>query len=446
MMQSLKKEVNVAIIILVALALPILTQDELPTNNIIKRPDAIVIKGDLLKKFHGYPIDNFGLFRYYSERWEPIPFQIDERDSQGLLALPQGTKPTFDEQSDKIFDENDEVVLMCNDLGDRVEQNLWLKESFLGAEIEVEDPLTGDKGWAYCFLFQNPPPLSHRDYINIQLKEESWCIEAFNYTIGFQPARIYFTQLILNNNEEEGERTNILDRTKFRSSVRLKWWLFYFLALKSFKKNEENVDMRIASYKDGAVRLILRGKPKVKLIMNWELPSEELDSFYYYNQIKVASLISSPVNLSSYCMSASFRAGFDFNRNSMGMYFYNCNNSEPNLIDGKMDNGELHLDLSHQNWMVLTGPQGTIINRVVLGPSLEMLRNKLYYMDNANLPDLPEGEKGQYPQIGYSFSLLPIKEGKHKIFTYLYFPSHFEPGEEVRYLNILDHPLKIAVR
>ncbi len=444
-MGTIKRSCYSIFIFLIFLSIPLFSQKNLPIKCTIKRPEAIVIQGNLLKKFIDYPIENIRLYRYYSEKWEAIPFQIDERDSRGLLVLPQGSNPTIDDESKDIFDANDEVIIMSNDLGDKVAETQLLEGHLIFAEIEVEDHLTGDKGWVYCYLFKHPEATSSKDYIEFQTEEDILNVNTLNYSISFHKGKIYYIKLALKNNRERKEN-NIIDRTKFRSSVRLKWWLFYFMALKSFSKNEDNVEMNIRAYKDGAVRLILRGKPKLKLIMSWELPSEELDSIYYNNQIKVTSLISSPVNIGSYCMSASFMAGFDFNSNAKGMSFYNNNNLVPTIIDGMMDNQEQHLDLGHQNWMVLTGPQGTMINRVVLGPTLNMLRNKLYYLDNATAEDSPEGEIGQFPQIGYLYSILPIKTGKHQIFTYLYFPSHFEVGQEEMYLSILDHPLKISVK
>lgn len=434
-----------ALIFLIFLSLPLFSQEEPTINSTIERAEAIIIEGSLLKKFFDYPVDNIRMYRYHLDKWEAIPFQIDERDSCGLLVLSQGANPTIDDEAKEIFDANDEIVFMSNDLGNKADKTQLLKKSLIAEEIEVEDPLTGDKGWVYCYLFQYPQQQSSKDYIEFQPEEDMVHINTDNYSLSFQKGKIYYTKLALKNNEDN-EEVDILDRTKFRSSVRLKWWLFYFLSLKSFSKDEDNVEMTISAYKDGPVRLILRGKPKVKLIMNWELPSEELDSIYYSNQIKITSLISSPVNVGAYCMSASFMAGFDFSSNAKGMHFYNNNNLVPTLIDGMMDNQEQHLDLGHQNWMVLTGPQGTIINRVVLGPTLDMLRNKLYYMDSIKSEAPPEAERGQCPQIGYLYSILPIETGKHQIFTYLFFPSHFEVGQESIYFNSLDYPLKISVK
>jgi hypothetical protein len=444
-MNTIKRSCYSILIFLIFLSVPLFSQENMPIKCTIKKPEAIVIQGNLLKKFIDYPIENIRLYRYDAEKWEAIPFQIDERDSRGLLVLTQGSNPTVDDESKDIFDINDEIVLMSNDLGDKAAETQLLEGHLIFEEIELEDHLTGDKGWVYCYLFKHPEATSSKDYIDFQTEEDVLNINTHYYSISFHSGKIYYTKLALKNNENN-EEVDILDRTKFRSSVRLKWWLFYFLALKSFSKNEDNVEMNIKAYKDGPVRLILRGKPKVKLIMSWELPSEELDSIYYNNQIKVTSLISSPINIGSYCMSASFMAGFDFNSNAKGMRFYNNNNLIPTIIDGMMDNQEQHLDLGHQNWMVLTGTQGTIINRVVLGPTLNMLRNRLYYLDNATAEDSPEGEIGQYPQIGYLYSILPIKAGKHQIFTYLYFPSHFEVGQEKMYFDILDQPLKISVK
>ncbi len=71
---------------------------------------------------------------------EPIPFQIDERDRNEQLALPNGPVPSQDE-SPGVFDDNDLLVFAARDLGERA-------TTADAAEVEVADPLTGEKGWA----------------------------------------------------------------------------------------------------------------------------------------------------------------------------------------------------------------------------------------------------------------------------------------------------------
>ena len=80
------------------------------------------------------PKDQIFVFKYsqLSESWQEIPFQIDDIDSLG----------DYFEESDKILDENDEIVFMVRDMGDKATYFQWLddidSQNYQRYEIEFQ--------------------------------------------------------------------------------------------------------------------------------------------------------------------------------------------------------------------------------------------------------------------------------------------------------------------
>ncbi|UCE38804.1 MAG: hypothetical protein JSW00_06155, partial [Thermoplasmata archaeon] len=76
--------------------------------------------------------------------WKQIPYQVDERNPiTGSWAV---------NNANSVLDDNDEIVFMSQDTGDRASSNEWV----IGCdapryEVEVTDPDSGQKGWAYIY-------------------------------------------------------------------------------------------------------------------------------------------------------------------------------------------------------------------------------------------------------------------------------------------------------
>ncbi len=118
----------------------------------------------------------------------------------------------------------------------------------------------------------------------------------------------------------------------------------------------------------------------------------------------------------------------------------------PVTLDGAMSEKEMEMRDEFIDYYVITGPQGTLISRNVFSPGTLLAEgNNIYIMDEPDKPSPPESESGR-AFVGYRFNVLQIKQGRIDFDLYLYFPPHYKRGDEVAYLNIVDHPLKIMVK
>ena len=154
-----------------------------------------------------------------------------------------------------------------------------------------------------------------------------------------------------------------------------------------------------------------------------------------------------PFRLSTIITSMQIFAATEFCRNAVGMEFFSNSVGQGLLIDGILSPQEkaVRQDINEE-WQLVTGAQGTWMNRIVIGPGLEKVRRSLLYMDNVEHMDPPEEEPGIIGKVGLALGNLEnLKGGSYTFRSYIHFPEHFQKGGEKRILNMLDYPLQVKV-
>ncbi|MFP4446365.1 MAG: hypothetical protein ACLFPD_08980 [Desulfosudaceae bacterium] len=96
----------------------------------------------------GRPIAGYGLFTVKDVEVAPIPFQIDRRDTDGNFVLTAGKEAAC--ADDPQLDDNDELVFMAMDTGDRLADEKQLPGKNVDCfELQVTDPGTQEMNRAY---------------------------------------------------------------------------------------------------------------------------------------------------------------------------------------------------------------------------------------------------------------------------------------------------------
>src|SRR5690606_25276112 len=80
---------------------------------------AVIVPGERLEAALGAPIERLRLYALRGEELRPIPFQVDERTSQGGFAFDGGEERRSD-TDDAHLDANDELVFMARHVGGRL--------------------------------------------------------------------------------------------------------------------------------------------------------------------------------------------------------------------------------------------------------------------------------------------------------------------------------------
>jgi len=400
--------------------------------------DPVIIEGkDFPERILGLPIENYGLFAYLDGKFSPIPFQIDERKN-GDYVFPLGPKADEDIDDGK-FDADDELVFMVKDSGGYAPQPFWPKGVKLCAPIEITDPLNDKKAWAFLFLFDKRAPRSKTDYVRYEHKTET--IYAQRYVMSFHPkAKLGFGYLaITKEGNGPGGDVNSADRLKIRFEATT------ILGIK-IQRHEEDFTSKTIAWIDGPVRIIRRVKARIILFLKIPSPAAKLDNIYYFNSFEFPVLVDLPFDPSKFFKSSTFRVSSDGLCKNLGKRFYNSRNKEGVIIDGRMSEDEKNLDLGTYTWMLATGPKehpGGWFSRLFYDKN-SPTHPKLYYVDDRTRSDPPEDSLGQCAEIGYYIENLQLlKNGTFELISVMHQIPHYEPGDEVEYLNIVDHPLQV---
>ena len=353
---------------------------------------------------------------------EAIPFQVDERDASGQLALPNGPEPSHDD-SPNVFDDNDLLVFAARDLGEHA--------ALAGAtEIQVTDPLTGAIRWAYLRVDAVAPAASRRD---VEYDVEARVIRARGYTLTLGtnvPTAFSF---------KDGTRAygrNLLDRMKARVTARVLWGLL------QFDRTEEDVTSTPLAWKSGPIRLIQRTGLSVRLGYGLSPPKIVAEDFYTADFSESPIIVQLPFDLRYVFGDLTVRIFLDFDGLRDARIFAAGQAPVPIGCDRPLPavNGIA------TNWFGVTGPEGTFIHALRVSPTLQALHSALYAIADRT-PDPPERVPGNCPGVGYTLTEWgSMSRGTHQLNMVIRAFEHFVPGDEQVFLASLQHPLLTSVR
>ena len=149
-----------------------------------RHADPIVLKGEEIPDFAGATEADIRVFASRGGKFAPIPCQMDERNQWGEFVVTKGKRVVPDEDNG-VFDDNDEVVFLSRDLGEKGDKAQIPGGPKKVYEIEVTDPITSSKGYAYVAYYAgNAPANAAEDYIKYVEQGDGLTI-AQNYELGF---------------------------------------------------------------------------------------------------------------------------------------------------------------------------------------------------------------------------------------------------------------------
>ena len=429
-----------------------------------RRYDIVVVTGDLLGTLMGKEISHLRVYAHRNGIFQPIPYQIDERDAKGEFVYTGGDLAGQDTDRGR-FDLNDELVFECSHLGDRVARDLWPEGANAGDEIEASDPRdTSKKGWAYILYFpQNPPAASREDYVNYDPGRDR--VMGRFYTVGYKKGFTLFTDLIYPK-EYGGSGEDMLDRVKIRIDVQLVQGMVHV------RRSEKDMRCRVVGWKDGPIRVMRNTENTFRILFNIPSPSLFSVTEYYPHYFTVPMRFSIPFSM-KWVMNSFVISGFaitaygDFLTHMIGGRAYSNRNPDGITFTGRTPYEELKkkYDLSKLVWGYFAKEGvGMWFPRMAFpDPFLQFMQ--LYARDEVTLKDPPEDEPGVIGcgALAYSQSLqgkLGVPRGKGftsdmwdtvqkgnvelSLDTYIASPR-MKPNEMAEWLDIRDHPILVDV-
>jgi len=403
--------------------------------------DPVVVIADQLGPMQGEAVSGLALLRWQGGGFEPIPWQVDEKNPAGKFCLDQGPKANAKE-CNGLLDGKDELSFMAADTGPRAPASA-AKPAGAGkaAELEISDPVAGGKAWAYLMVFAANPPRSPVDYVKHEIKQGYDWVLAENYEFAEQAGASYFDRLLLKN--AEGKMSvNLVDQLNGGVDVKL------MRGLISTSIRGRNTKADLIAWNDGPVRVIHRMHGYMK-----EGPikiggSGDADDVFYRNFLYTPIYINIPFNPSS--VFSDFRMNYmiDWNGASDGLNYFDTVNTKGVRLDGKMEAAEKGLNTKNAlTYWAVSGPQGSLLVRLTAPEKWsKVVTLQTYYVDDdtakvKNILDNVPGER----QTGFEIAgIKNIDKGTH-LYTFYYFaPARAIGADNVGpILNVLDHPLQV---
>lgn len=401
----------------------------------IKRiDDPVQIQGKDMKTMSGKPIQKMRLFVYKNGKFEPVAYQIDERFANGDWVFPVGDKPEKDTDSGAL-DDNDELVFMAKDAGDEAPDGAKPEGAKDGVKISLRDPADNGTGFAYLFVFDNPPAPSKVDYATYKIENDWMWMIGTTYKIGTGVNESYFDKCMLKQaNGSWGPE--IMDRYKTRGKG---------ISVPGMSEvPESKAQAKAIGWIDGPVRVIRKSIGYLKVALNIKFHGEGSSQNLYY-----ASFFVVPLKLQIPAVPKALLSNFhmvlslDFTKNFYGGKYYDAINTAGMPVDGKMSEDEKKLDLKKNRFgFCVTGPKGSVLLRYVYPKvMLDGIRFEGYYMDNAAVADPPEEEAGQsnFGIVMRDIGKLP--PGNYSYDGYFCFPQNFDWAQRDRINNLIDKPI-----
>jgi hypothetical protein len=423
----------------------------------------VIVTGNHLDELHGREIAHIRLFAYRHGVMEAIPLQIDQRDSNGnwiwsgivwseiieqtsmhdtaddielQWQLGRRYGRTYDDQdpADKpVLDNNDVLVFMARDTGEHVANAAdFLINAATTLEIEISDPASGDKAWAYAAYYpSDPPPRSPRRYVHYEPGTRK--VTSPVYAITFSKEHVgVMEQLTVDG-------TPLLDRTKFRGSLRLGGSRIG----RDFSFTEDDIEGYVYGYIDGPVRVVRRAVATLHFGPFFSSPTVGCDQFFYPYHSEIP--VRLPVNFLVH--SVSLLVAADYHRSPFRRVYTSTNGRPIPLRDGSSEDNLLK-GTGDVHWVALTGDRVSVVSMLTASEDIASFTQITpWLLYDRKFIDPPETYRGAEPGAGYLIKTLPgFPSGKHVLMgIYLYLPRPFQERDAGQILELADQRLECRI-
>src|SRR5262249_21359174 len=287
--------------------------------------------------------ERLGLFACAASGCAPIPFQIDERDSDGRWLLDRGPEAAT---PSGIVDDNDVLLFMAADAGEPARRGA-LPRGERGVEIAVRDPLRDTTGWVYLIAFAGPAPRSVLSYVEYDPLTDR--VHGARVTLGFEGGVPGYLAIAVPGVDGD---VNLLDRFKVRATATFLWGLI------RVARSEQDLGTRFIAWRQGPIRVIRQQQQWVRI--GWGIRSPTFGSYtYFYRdsaELPVALRLNFPPTY--FFTDITIRALLDF-RDLRGWSVVVPSLSDPIPIDGTMTLAKESVNRLPDTWFALQGPQIT---------------------------------------------------------------------------------------
>lgn len=315
---------------------------------------------------------------------EPILLQVDERDGAGRWVLDVGVDDAEEEQRGRL-DETDWVFVPLTDLGER------LPAAPRGATyiVQVSDLGATLTRWFYLGCLADETLSPKRFPPRVRVEPHLDRVRMHRITIGFAgaiPNRLFL-----------GNGSNLLDRVKLRAQAR------FLFGLLEVRRNETNLQGRVLGWRIGPLRAIRAQEQWVYLGWGIRTPVFRSYATFYPDYLDIPVVLRLRFAATHFFSDIRIQGYVDF-RDLTGWSLLLPEDSLNDAIDGHTSPEEAALSERDPAWFALRSEQLTLVQFFGLSPSLQTVKRRFLYRDNAFAPFPPESARGEVPGVGYELT------------------------------------------
>ena len=401
--------------------------------------DHMVIEGKVLKNSDGKEIKNLRLLAFFEGEMKTIPYQIDEKDPDGGYVMVRENGKNDQDTDNGKLDNNDELVFMANDSGEKTDVSGAGVNASSCDEIKLDDTKTQKVGFVYLCYFENEPP-SPSPVVYMEYKRGNDNVEIISpYYIIKVPKENVFLDYVSINKSAGGNGEDLMDKIKMRSGVDLLSGVF------SIDRTEEDFAHKVMGHIAGPVRIIRQSETRMVLLLSLKSPAVVVNGSFYPSSFQFPSVLSLPFRMDMIASDAYIRQGWDMTKNALGMKFYSNLNKTPVVFDGKMTPEEEALGTSKETlkWWMITGKQGTFLFYGVWEENFP-IHAYPYYEDNIDKLEPPENDPGV---LGHAYrleNLLAMGGDAYAFNIVNYIVPNFD-GDIDKARTVFEYPIKVSV-
>ncbi len=428
----------------------------------------VVLPGFKIRSATRYPISTYRVFRSDSTgKAVPIPFQIDEINEWGDYVLDLGgdiTKNT----GNGIFDLQDELVLMGDDVGPAIVPTTWpsgtqpsiiyelrfrmmksadgtmpnfemqsqVHPSNSTASTQQTPASSSQDGAVYvAVFFRKPPPPSTQTYVQFNVAKGEVVSSRYRYEFDKKNYLVVNGVDMLKKNSEGSAPTSsasadplsipLLNSSTFFMKADLK----YFVTVLA---NHRSVDSKIEAYKIGPVRSVVRVSFFYSFLkLKFELGMYTEVSFFS-NSVVLPAIMYNPLDgPKSLNRGSGFYYGFSV-KEHIDSYQMQTNMAryQPSSVLGMLRTNPKPEPLY---WMSMTKPDRMLYLEIM--PSQDMLKASNFpslYVEQVDGDSIKSRPNDQPLELGKSpvnvalfFDLTRFTKGEHRLSIRLFFENYF---------------------
>ncbi len=353
----------------------------------------LVLSASQLSSLIGNNVDEMSLFHMRSqknnstENWQPIIFQIDQKDKQGRFIIQT------DNKIPARLSAQDELVIRKKDLGIQLDPDAEIFNQFKLIEVKVINEMSDVMGWFYINTMPGQPLIFNLKKRELSYDKKQDTITTRAFKTGFSHSKPFLINFFYWRLAEDKWSDDLIDMMKIRHSGR-----FFGLP---FHRSQDDYDSVLTAIKEGPLRIIRRTENHIRVFWKLKTPVLYIDYIMMPDGFIMDTMIDIPFKISFFFSELETFTTMDWNPvQPEPLLIFNNRIEEPVPVDGKESAAKQAFNTIEDSRFSVQTFNGTFDVSLDI-PDNFPVRALLYLNDYHNEADPPENFPGQYGNVGF---------------------------------------------